>query len=205
MCYHLGLINSHCFLFHTYFIPKPNSLTNNANFFIIASMKTSGDHYRNYQDDRNAQSQDSVYTTSNVCSDAASVRNPTSGAPVATGPPPNRSHFDRERIPERVVHAKGSVAHGVYKMTHALDDICLTDTFQEVRNVLSLSAFQPWESSPALTTVPVILVVSLKFKIDDGNWDLVANNVARNSSNAPSSADFSLDYQVTIVDRDIGS
>jgi catalase len=61
-------------------------------------------------------------------------------------------------------------------MTHALDDICLTDTFQEVRNVLSLSAFQPWEVSPALTTVPVILVVSLKFKIDDGNWDLVANN-----------------------------
>jgi hypothetical protein len=65
MCYPLGLINSHCFSFHTYFIPKPNSLTNNANFFITASMKTSGDHYRNDQDDRNAQFQDLVYTTSN--------------------------------------------------------------------------------------------------------------------------------------------
>lgn len=34
------------------------------------------------------------------------------------------SHFDRERIPERVARAKGSGAHGVYKTTHALDDIC---------------------------------------------------------------------------------
>ena len=30
------------------------------------------------------------------------------------------SHFDRERIPERVVHAKGSAAHGVFKVTNDL-------------------------------------------------------------------------------------
>jgi hypothetical protein len=40
-------------------------LTNKCNFITMASMKTSGDHYRNYQDDRSAQSQETVYTTSN--------------------------------------------------------------------------------------------------------------------------------------------
>jgi catalase len=96
-------------------------------------MKTSGDHYRNYQDDRNAQSQDSVYTTSN------GVPMPHPYETQRVGPLLLQdfhlidliSHFDRERIPERVVHAKGSGAHGVYKKTHALDDICLAGTFQE--------------------------------------------------------------------------
>ena len=39
------------------------------------------------------------------------------------------SHFDRERIPERVVHAKGSGAHGVFKCTKSLEDICFADAF----------------------------------------------------------------------------
>lgn len=39
------------------------------------------------------------------------------------------SHFDRERIPERVVHAKGSGAHGIFKCTKTLEDICFADCF----------------------------------------------------------------------------
>lgn len=39
------------------------------------------------------------------------------------------SHFDRERIPERVVHAKGSGAHGFFECTDPMDDLCLADIF----------------------------------------------------------------------------
>lgn len=41
------------------------------------------------------------------------------------------SHFDRERIPERVVHAKGSGAHGFFECTDPIPDLCLTDLFSE--------------------------------------------------------------------------
>ena len=41
------------------------------------------------------------------------------------------SHFDRERIPERVVHAKGGGAHGTYKTTDSLEDLCLANIFQQ--------------------------------------------------------------------------
>lgn len=39
------------------------------------------------------------------------------------------SHFDRERIPERVVHAKGAGAHGIFKCTKSLEDITYADIF----------------------------------------------------------------------------
>ncbi len=41
------------------------------------------------------------------------------------------SHFDRERIPERVVHAKGSGAHGVWECTDGLEDLCVADMFKK--------------------------------------------------------------------------
>jgi catalase len=106
------------------------------NFFIMASMKTSGDLFRNYQDDRNAQSQETVYTTSNgvPMPHSYETQRVSENGPLL---PQDfhlidlLSHFDRERIPERVVHAKGSGVHGVYKTTHTLNDICLVDMFQK--------------------------------------------------------------------------
>lgn len=41
------------------------------------------------------------------------------------------SHFDRERIPERVVHAKGAGAHGVFRCTKSLEDITFADIFSQ--------------------------------------------------------------------------
>lgn len=41
------------------------------------------------------------------------------------------SHFDRERIPERVVHAKGAGAHGTFTCTKSLEDICFADCFSK--------------------------------------------------------------------------
>lgn len=44
----------------------------------------------------------------------------------------NLAHFDRERIPERVVHGRGSGAHGVFEVTDDITDICAADFLSEV-------------------------------------------------------------------------
>ncbi|KAK0108011.1 hypothetical protein ONS96_003790 [Cadophora gregata f. sp. sojae] len=91
--------------------------------------------FRNYQDDRSAKAQDTIYTASN----GAPVPHPYEAQRAGENGPlllqdfhliDLLSHFDRERIPERVVHAKGSGAHGVYRTTDTLEDLCLADMFQ---------------------------------------------------------------------------
>ena len=108
MCYKpLGLINSHCFLFHTYFIPKANSLTNNANFFIIGSMKTSVEIIIETTKMIGIRSLRILYVQP-VTVFRCRIPNETQ----RVGPLLLQdlhlidliSHFDRERIPERVVH-----------------------------------------------------------------------------------------------------
>ncbi|KIH46649.1 catalase, partial [Ancylostoma duodenale] len=42
------------------------------------------------------------------------------------------AHFDRERIPERVVHAKGGGAHGYFEVTHDITKYCKADLFNKV-------------------------------------------------------------------------
>src|ERR1700748_2040081 len=42
------------------------------------------------------------------------------------------AHFNRERIPERVVHAKGSAAHGTFKVTHDISRYTKADLFSDV-------------------------------------------------------------------------
>jgi catalase len=87
------------------------------------------------------------------------------------------SHFDRKRIPERVVHAKGSGAHGVYKTTDALDDICLADMFLEGKEcpiTVRFSTVGGESGSHDCARDP--RGFSVKFRTDEGSWDLVANN-----------------------------
>ena len=69
-----------------------------------------------------------VYTTSN----GAPTYNPEASQRVGTNGPlllqdfhllDLLAHFDRERIPERVVHAKGAGAYGVFEVTHDITDI----------------------------------------------------------------------------------
>jgi len=95
-----------------------------------------GDNYRNYLDDRDATSQETVYTTSN----GVPYPHPYETQRVGENGPlllqdfhliDLLSHFDRERIPERVVHAKGAGAHGTYKTTDTLEDLCLAGIFKE--------------------------------------------------------------------------
>jgi catalase len=79
-----------------------------------------------------------VYTTSNGCP----VENPSSWQRIGPKPGPLLlqdfhlidllAHFDRERIPERVVHAKGAGAYGEFEVTHDISDICSVDMLNGV-------------------------------------------------------------------------
>jgi len=81
-----------------------------------------------------------VYTTSN----GAPVSNPEAAQRVGTNGPlllqdfhllDLLAHFDRERIPERVVHAKGAGAYGEFVVTHDITDlVCLLQTLKTLDN-----------------------------------------------------------------------
>jgi catalase len=94
------------------------------------------------------------------------------------------SHFDRERIPERVVHARGFVAHGVFEAYGTIgDEPAATYTraklFQEKGKrtpiVLRFSTVIGGRDSSEAARDPRGFAV--KFKTEDGNWDLVGNNL----------------------------
>lgn len=91
---------------------------------------------RDYNEDKNKPAQETLYTTSN----GVPMPHPYESQRVGENGPlllqdfhliDLLSHFDRERIPERVVHAKGGGAHGYYKTTDSLEDLCLADMFKE--------------------------------------------------------------------------
>ena len=87
------------------------------------------------------------------------------------------SHFDRERIPERVVHAKGAGAHGYYKTTNPADDLSIADVFQAGKMcpvTVRFSTVGGESGSHDCARDP--RGFSVKFRTDEGNWDMVANN-----------------------------
>jgi catalase len=141
-----------------------------------------GDFTRDYQDDRNAKSQDTVYATSN----GVPYPHPYETQRVGEGGPlllqdfhlvDLLSHFDRERIPERVVHAKGSGAHGYYKTTDSLEDLCLADIFKKDKQcpiTIRFSTVGGESGSHDCARDP--RGFSIKFRTEEGNWDMVANN-----------------------------
>jgi catalase len=88
------------------------------------------------------------------------------------------SHFDRERIPERVVHAKGSGAHGFFECTDPLDDLCMADIFsakgKKCPITVRFSTVGGESGSHDCARDP--RGFSVKFRTEEGNWDMVANN-----------------------------
>lgn len=87
------------------------------------------------------------------------------------------AHFDRERIPERVVHAKGSGAHGKWVCTDPLDDLCIAGLFKkgaECPVTVRFSTVGGESGSSDNARDPRGFAV--KFKSEEGNWDFVGNN-----------------------------
>lgn len=137
---------------------------------------------RSYEDDRNATSEETVYTTSN----GVPYPHPYEVQRVGDNGPlllqdfhlvDLLSHFDRERIPERVVHAKGAGAHGVYKTTDPLDDLCIADIFQAGKSCpVSVRFSTVGGESGSHDCARDPRGFSVKFRTEEGNWDVVANN-----------------------------
>jgi catalase len=88
-------------------------------------------------------------------------------------------HFDHERIPERVVHARGYGAHGFFEVYESLADITRADLFQ-----------RPGEHTPVFVRFSTVAGnkgsadlprdvrgFATKFYTREGNWDLVGNNI----------------------------
>jgi catalase len=94
------------------------------------------------------------------------------------------SHFDRERIPERVVHARGATAFGYFEATGKVGDEPISKytrakLFQEAGKrtevALRFSTVAGGRDSSEATRDPRGFAV--KFYTEDGNWDLVGNNL----------------------------
>src|SRR5882672_3067404 len=88
------------------------------------------------------------------------------------------AHFNRERIPERVVHAKGSAAHGVFTVTRDITAYTRADLFSEVgkQTEVFLRFSTVAGERGAADAERDVRGWALKFYTDEGNWDLVGNN-----------------------------
>lgn len=89
------------------------------------------------------------------------------------------AHFDRERIPERVVHARATAAHGYFELTRSLKQYTtakvLTEVGKRVPVFTRLSTVAG--SAGSMDTVRDVRGFAVKFYTDEGNWDLVGNNI----------------------------
>lgn len=87
-------------------------------------------------------------------------------------------HFDRERIPERVVHARGSGAHGVFEMNA---DISKYTSAQFLQNGTKTPVFVRFSTvagfKGSTDLARDVRGFSVKFYTEDGNFDLVGNNI----------------------------
>lgn len=88
-------------------------------------------------------------------------------------------HFDHERIPKRVVHARGYGVHGHFKLTEAIPELSCADIFQRVGEktptFTRFSTVAGSKGSPDLARD--VRGFATKFYTQEGNWDLVGNNI----------------------------
>ncbi|BBL24303.1 MULTISPECIES: catalase [Comamonas] len=89
------------------------------------------------------------------------------------------THFDHERIPERIVHARGTGAHGYFELSQSLAKYTtaqvLTETGKKVPIFVRFSTVAGGAGS--VDTPRDVRGFAIKFYTDEGNWDLVGNNV----------------------------
>lgn len=89
------------------------------------------------------------------------------------------THFDHERIPERIVHARGSAAHGIFECTESLSEFSKAAPLQEAGTqtpVFVRFSTVAGERGSA-DTVRDVRGFAVKFYTTAGNWDIVGNNI----------------------------
>jgi catalase len=89
------------------------------------------------------------------------------------------THFDHERIPERIVHARGSGAHGYFRAYEPLTKLTRATVFAEegkITPVFVRFSTVAGERGSA-DTARDARGFAVKFYSDEGNWDLVGNNI----------------------------
>lgn len=88
-------------------------------------------------------------------------------------------HFDHERIPERVVHARGYGAHGYFELTESLSDVTRADVLQRVgERVPAFVRFSTVAGSKGSADLARdVRGFAVKLYTQEGNWDIVGNNI----------------------------
>jgi len=88
------------------------------------------------------------------------------------------THFDHERIPERIVHARGSAAHGYFELTESLEQYTTAKVLTEVGEQTPLfTRFSTVAGGAGSVDTPRdIRGFAVKIYTKEGNWDLVGNN-----------------------------
>ncbi|WP_312079100.1 catalase [Chryseobacterium sp.] len=89
------------------------------------------------------------------------------------------THFDHERIPERIVHARGSGAHGVFKLHKSMEKYTrakfLSEAGKETPVFVRFSTVAGSRGSTDLARD--VRGFAIKFYTEEGNYDLVGNNI----------------------------
>ena len=87
-------------------------------------------------------------------------------------------HFDHERIPERIVHARGSGAHGVFEATADISDLTKAAVFKKGAKTETFARFSTVAGGAGSVDTPRdVRGFAVKFYTPEGNWDLVGNNI----------------------------
>jgi catalase len=88
-------------------------------------------------------------------------------------------HFDHERIPERVVHARGYGAHGYFETYRSLSDLTRADIFQRAgeRTPAFVRFSTVAGSKGSMDLARDVRGFAVKLYTRDGNWDIVGNNI----------------------------
>nr|WP_314542869.1 catalase [uncultured Massilia sp.] len=89
------------------------------------------------------------------------------------------THFDHERIPERVVHARGAGAHGYFENYHDLSDLTRASLFSKAgkRTPVFVRFSTVAGSRGSADTARDVRGFATKFYTDEGVFDLVGNNI----------------------------
>lgn len=146
------------------------------------SRDAASDQMKHWQGQRNAQKPDVLTTGAGIpIGDKLNIMTAGPQGPLLVQDvvfTDEMAHFDRERIPERVVHAKGAGAFGYFEVTHDITKYSKAKVFEHIgkRTPLAVRFSTVAGEAGSADTVRDPRGFAVKFYTEDGNWDLVGNN-----------------------------